>query len=96
MDAYIYYRVAALSEKAVPVAVRHLHTHLRLTGERLSCGLKRRPDVVDGFHTWMEIYENVPEGFASRLENALVNSPLQSLIDGRRHVEYFMECQPCV
>lgn len=96
MDLYVYYRVATAEAEILQAAVAEMQCFLRDTvAGGLHCGLKRRPQPVDGWHTWMEIYLGVPDGFETLLATALAASRLPALTEGRRHVEYFLECLPC-
>ena len=94
MDLYIYYKVrtehgARLAERALGMQ----QTLLRDYG--IVTGLKRRPQENDGRQTWMEIYQNVPDGFEASLANAVAGSGLLELIDGQRHTEHFMDVSSC-
>ena len=96
MDLYIYYRVAAAAAATLASSVADMQDVLRNTvAGGLHCGLKRRPQAVDGWHTWMEIYLNAPENFETQLTTAFAASSLPALTEGNRHVEYFLECLPC-
>ncbi len=91
MDLYVYYRVrsddAIRLQPQVEAMQRALaHNH------RVACALKRRPEEMEGRQTWMEIYLDVPAGFASALAGAAASLPL---IDGDRHVETFVDLAPC-
>ena len=94
MDMYIYYTVR--TELADALTARVLEMQAKLSAK---CGvagaLKHRPAEKDGRHTWMETYLAVPEGFDARLETAVAHCTLDSLIDGTRHVEYFMDVNSC-
>ena len=94
MDLYVYYRAQRNEASSIQTAVGMLQQRLRQhSGVR--CGLKQRPRVKDERDTWMEIYLAVPDDFEAALAAAVAVSPLQQLIDGDRHVEYFLECLPC-
>ena len=94
MDLYIYYRAAA--EHAPAVLAEATALQRLLHG---ACGvqsaLKRRPEAVDGRHTWMEVYQAVPDGFTQQLDRMLGHTGLVDLIDGTRHTEFFLDCPPC-
>ena len=94
MDLYIYYRAAVIDAPAILVEAAALQ---RLLHD--ACGvqstLKRRPEAVDGRHTWMEVYYAVPEDFARQVERMLSQTGLISLVDGTRHTEFFLDCPPC-
>ncbi len=55
--------------------------------------LKRRPGEKDGLQTWMEIYTDVPDGFASALQQAADNAALP--LEGKRHMEIFVDLPAC-
>lgn len=94
MDLYIYYTVRAGLADILPVRV--LEMQANLAGKHgVATALKRRPAEKNGRHTWMEVYLAVPEGFDAVLEDAVTRSELASLIDGERHVEYFMDVSSC-
>ncbi len=91
MDLYVYYRVR--SDDAIRLqpqveAMQHALAH----NHRVACSLKRRPEEKEGRQTWMEIYLDVPEGFASALAGAATSL---TLIDGDRNVETFVDLAPC-
>ena len=94
MDMYIYYTVR--TELADPLTVRVLEMQAKLSAK---CGvagaLKHRPAEKDGRHTWMEIYPAVPQGFDALLDEAIEQSRIATLIEGERHVEYFMDASAC-
>ena len=58
-------------------------------------GLKRRPQEKDGRQTWMEIYQDIPDGFEAALERAVAQAGLAGLIDGQRNTEYFLDVPTC-
>lgn len=94
MDLYIYYRAAVADAPAVLAEAGKLQQQVRA-----ACGvqsaLKRRPVAGDGRHTWMEVYQAVPDDFMRQLEGLLNQTTLMRLIDGARHTEYFLDCPPC-
>lgn len=90
MDLYIYYRAAC--SDADELQQRVLAMQSALSKEHgISAGLKRRPETKDGRHTWMEIYNSVPDGFDAILTQAVSQAKLLSFIDGDRHTEYFLD-----
>jgi len=94
MDLYIYYRVK--TENAPALQPRAAALLRRLSDEYgIVTGLKRRPEEKDGRQTWMEIYQDVPAGFETALENALAREGLAALIDGQRYTEYFVDITAC-
>jgi len=89
MDLYIYYRVAA--DRASQFASAAAAMQAALSGQhQIASALKRRPDIKDGHHTWMEVYLGVPEDFALLIEQAAEQSGIATLIDGPRHTEFFI------
>lgn len=94
MDLYIYYRVR--SENAAELCRRVQGAQQRLVREYgIVTGLKRRPEVKEGRQTWMEIYQDVPDGFAAVLERAIDQAGVAALIEGQRNIEYFLDVSPC-
>ncbi|MFJ9449351.1 DUF4936 family protein [Herbaspirillum sp. NPDC101397] len=94
MDLYVYYRVPVgkseqLEQQAAALQARLSQQH------QVATELKRRPQDKDGLHTWMEVYLDTPEGFETILEEAITSSGLPALIDGPRHIEYFLDFSPC-
>ena len=94
MDLYVYYRARHADGQTVERQVGALQQQLR-DQYGVRCGLKQRPRLKEELITWMEIYLAVPGNFQATLERAVAASPLPLLIDGERHVEYFLDCLPC-
>jgi hypothetical protein len=94
MDLYIYYQADAADAQRVQAAVASLQDAMR-DACNVRCGLKQRPQAVEARHTWMEVYLSIPTGFEARLDAALAGTDLPALIDGSRHVEYFLDRLPC-
>ena len=94
MDVYVYYRVRDALSAELQTRANALQA-----GLRRACGvhaqLKRRPESSNGFQTWMEVYLDIPDDFDAALERAVAGANLLPLIDGSRHVEYFLDCSPC-
>lgn len=94
MNLYVYYRVRC--EHAV-----ELQRDASLMQQDLSkrhgvaATLQRRPESKDGRHTWMETYQNTPDGFDAILVSAIAATGLGRLIDGERHTEYFVSVSSC-
>jgi Domain of unknown function (DUF4936) len=88
MDMYVYYRVPVTSGLLLQSRVTAMQTALSAK-YGIAVALKRRPDEKDGCHTWMEVYLDVPDGFAAILDSGAAS--LVKLIDGERHVECFLE-----
>jgi len=92
-DLYVYYRVrrddaARLQAAALAMQASLSHEH------GVAAALKRRPEAKDGLHTWMEVYLATPDGFAAHLDHA-AHTHLAALIEGKRHMEVFLDCSAC-
>ena len=62
MDCYVYYRAEAQhQQQVIELAGKLLQLLAKQTGAATE--LKRRPEAENGLHTWMEVYNNVPQGF---------------------------------
>lgn len=93
-ELYVYYR--AKSEHAALLQARANYMQAQLARTLgISGFLKRRPDVKDGCHTWMEVYPAAPDGFADRLRSAVEEAGLPELIEGERHMELFEDRSTC-
>jgi hypothetical protein len=57
--------------------------------------LKRRPQVREGLHTWMEVYIAAPSNFDEILASEVMTAQLSELIEGDRHVEHFWDVTSC-
>lgn len=94
VDWYIYYHVRAEHEAALHARVSAMQNRLLQT-----CGvtgsLKRRPQLRDGLHTWMEVYIAAPIDFDTLLATEVSTAKLSELIDGERHVEHFWDVTSC-
>lgn len=94
MDLYVYYRVrrehADLLQKTVGGMQRQLYQQYGITAT-----LKRRPEIKQGQHTWMEVYIAAPSTFDKVLEQAVMESGLSALMEGERHIEYFIDFSDC-
>ena len=89
MDLYIYYRVAVEQAKQFSEAAAAMQAMLSRQ-HHIATALKRRPDVKEGHHTWMEVYPGVPESFAQTVAQAVADTGIASLIAGQRHAEWFI------
>jgi hypothetical protein len=94
MDLYIYYRAACEHEAQVRTRVTDMQQNLAAR-HGVNGALKRRPAPQDGRHTWMEVYAGTPDGFEAVLAAAVRDAGLAELIDGERHIEFFMDIHPC-
>ena len=90
MHLYVYYDIPHAEAKRVREGM--LSMQRRLADE---CGhrgrLLRRIDEGKPQQTWMEIYEQVDDGFEARLEIAFDASGLRDLLAGPRHIERFTD-----
>ncbi|HEX8957928.1 MAG TPA: DUF4936 family protein [Burkholderiaceae bacterium] len=93
-DCYVYYKVRTGDGALLRERVAGLQQRLR-TQWGVACSLKRRPHSKDGLDTWMEVYLAAPEGFERGLARELQESRVQELIDGERHMEYFLDLTSC-
>ncbi len=94
-ELFVYYRVPQARAAELAEAVARMQATLRAAHPGLrQARLLRRPDTVDGRHTWMEAYAfdpaSVPDQLAAAIEQAA--GPLAALIDGPRHGEHFIAC----
>ena len=94
MDIYIYYTVFEQDATAARQRVATLQQRLAKAYD-IAPQLKRQSEAQDGLQTWMEIYPEVPGGFGSVIEQAAVQEGIAELVQGTRHVEYFMDLSPC-
>ncbi len=94
MDLYVYYRVDCAHAEALQARVATMQQALA-SRSGVAAALKRRPQAKDGRHTWMETYLNIPDGFDTLLQQAVSVSALDALIDGERHLEYFLDVSSC-
>jgi hypothetical protein len=74
-------------------AVEALQACLRVALPGLQTQLLRRPETVDGFQTWMEIYQH-PQGVSAQDQELIEGAArqLRSLCSQPRHVEVFVPC----
>lgn len=94
LSVYVYYRVPATRETAFREAATVMQAGLtRRTG--VPAALKRRPEEKDGLHTWMEVYESVPDGFEAALADAVREACLGNWIEGERRREVFEDIASC-
>ncbi|MFC5474188.1 DUF4936 family protein [Paraherbaspirillum soli] len=95
MDLYIYYRVAAERAQQFDHAATAMQAGLSHR-HRIASALKRRPEIEDGHHTWMEVYSSVPPDFTHIVEQAVTQSGIAAFIAGPRHTESFVNISSCV
>lgn len=97
MDIYIYYKVDAPNAENLRQKIMMLQSNLSMNWQ-VQTALKRRAEVnqsTDKFQTWMEVYTRTPEGFLTALQTACDASNVESLIEGERHIEFFMDIMAC-
>jgi len=93
-DLFIYYRVPAAHAEKMQKKVMAMQAALHEQWP-VATALKRRPELKDGFETWMEIYSQIPEDFPIALESAVHNAGLLTLTEGGRHIETFIDISTC-
>ena len=94
MDCYIYYKSTTSREQSVIAAASAVLGTVACSG--VTGSLQRRPDVAQGLHTWMEVYHEIPDDFIDLIAVAVATTPLTDLIEGLRHMEFFMPVALCV
>jgi hypothetical protein len=103
MDLYIYYRVPRAQAQQLQAQVNAMQAKLHVE-HGVAIALKKRPpetgktgkDATEPLDTWMEVYLAVPDDFENTLQQAFDAAAYAGLIDGTRHIEYFLDCTPCV
>ena len=88
MHLYVYYDVPHAEAPNVVERVRAMQSTLE--HDRSKVRLMRRTEPGAASATWMEIYENVAEGFEDRLAASVERHGLGALT-GPRHVERFTD-----
>lgn len=93
---YIYYKSSVDNGPQVIASFAQLKQLLTTSASMQIANtmqLQRRPQVVDGCITWMEIYLDTPTDFASILSAAVDQCDLARHIIGERHSEVFVDAQ---
>lgn len=90
VDLYVYYKVREQDAARLEPLVRAMQARLGHAAQ-----LKRRPLAADGLQTWMEVYPAADAAFSGALERAAREAGLESLIQGPRRAEVFMDLTPC-
>jgi hypothetical protein len=93
-ELYVYYRAKSENASLLQARANYMQAQLART-QGISGFLKRRPAEKDGYHTWMEVYPSVPEGFEERLQSAVQDAGLPELTEGERHTEIFEDRSAC-
>lgn len=87
MDCYIYYKAA--SEHAQQVQSCFARLQSNLLNLAIAPRLQRRPQASNSLHTWMEIYQDIPENFEPILAVAVSASGILDVLASDRRLEYF-------
>lgn len=96
-ELFIYYRATIENASVLHAAALALQADLRARHPGLQTRLLRRPDAVNGLHTWMETYAapqsttGISDSLQGEIETA-AHAKLASLIAGARHTESFVAC----
>lgn len=93
-ELYIYYRAKSANAKTVQARANSMQARLA-SKHGIASFLKRSPDEKEGFHTWMEVYFNVPAQFDDLLNEAFESVQLKELIEGERRAETFLDLSAC-
>lgn len=97
MDIYIYYRVEAVEAERLQAQVAAMQLQLSEQWS-VQTSLKCRGEQDQGAgttQTWMEIYQDVPQGFLPALQSAVEGADILQSISGERHVETFVDMLAC-
>ena len=94
MDLYIYYRARPETTRELQEKVAKVHADL-FSSHGITATFKRSAQPKDGQHTWMEVYPAVRSDFTTTLQDAVAQAGLDSLIDGERHTEIFVDVSSC-
>ena len=94
MHLYVYYTVADHHAPAVRRQVEQLQQRV-LRDYGVAGRVQQRAPAQPEQQTWMEIYPNVPGGFAAVIEQFAGAAGLPALIEGERHAECFTDLAPC-
>lgn len=90
MDCYIYYKSSRNASAEIINEVGKVSAVLaqkNLAQPVLQTRLNTAGDLV----TWMEVYKAVDHQFLPRLNTLISHSALPQLIEGERHVEFFVD-----
>ena len=87
MDCYIYYKAAIEHAQQIQTCFACLQSNLPILA--LPPRLQRRPQASNSLHTWMEIYQDIPENFESILAVAVSASGILDVLASDRRLEYF-------
>jgi hypothetical protein len=94
VEIYVYYRAPEAAAEAVLAAFARLQRALDTTPPGLEARLLRRPELVEGEQTWMEIYR-CEDGVDAALEahiEAAASAAFDGVSIGARHRERFIAC----
>jgi hypothetical protein len=88
-DLYIYYRVKDTNSYQLNQVIVAMQATLAATYQ-VTTSIKKRLETEKNFHTWMEVYYAVTLDFAEIVAQKVTNYRLSHLIDGPRHIEFFI------
>jgi hypothetical protein len=97
-ELFIYYRSRQDEVSRVASLVLEFQSRLAATHPGLAARLLRRPEIVDGTHTWMETYSmnpmHSPNGISPALAQEIERQAeaLRPCLAGERHIEVFTPC----
>jgi hypothetical protein len=95
-ELFIYYRSPEDQAAEVLRRVRRFQAALVERHAGLMTRLLRRPDSIDGAHTWMETYsmDTMHDGVDTALQQEIETAAacLRGCISGERHTEVFEPC----
>ena len=99
MDCYIYYKAKVENARQIQVCANRLQHYVvenlwaSSDFAMIAPQLQRRPEALDGVHTWMEVYKNVPAQFEQIVRDAAIASGILELVIGERRLEYFIDAE---
>jgi len=97
-ELFIYYRSGQDQASHVANLVLAFQARLAAGHPGLVARLLRRPEIVDGTHTWLETYSmhslHSPNGVSPALAQEIERQAevLRPCLAGERHVEVFTPC----
>ena len=92
-DFYVYYKVASGDATTLAPLVHAMGRRLAQDAG-VQVQLKRRPEDKDGLQTWMEVYPDVSDSFATLLAQAVDAAGIAPYLAGPRRLEIFTDL-PC-
>lgn len=94
MDCYVYYKTSQEHQSLLMCQSERMK-EIFLAQVGITFLLQKRPNASDGIVTWMEIYRDIPDEFEIHLNKIVSQTEMMSLIQGDRHVEYFVDAITC-